>query len=115
MSRKISQRAGRPLPDTQSGFRLIHLRTWAALSLHTEHFEVESEMLMAFLAAKHPVAFVPIHVIPRSRSSHICPVRDSLRWWKWWRGLERPPASQVESENVRLEGSPPELNREFIR
>jgi glycosyltransferase involved in cell wall biosynthesis len=28
MSRKISQRAGRHLPDTQSGFRLIHLRTW---------------------------------------------------------------------------------------
>src|ERR1035437_7505546 len=39
MSRKLSQRAGRQLPDTQSGFRLIHLRPWAALSLHTEHFE----------------------------------------------------------------------------
>src|ERR1017187_4886645 len=55
MSRKLSQRAGRQLPDTQSGFRLIHLRTWAALSLNTEHFEVESEILMAFLAAEHPV------------------------------------------------------------
>ena len=33
MSRKLSQRAGRHLPDTQSGFRLIHLATWAALSL----------------------------------------------------------------------------------
>ena len=90
MSRKLSQRAGRPLPDTQSGFRLIHLRTWAALSLNTEHFEVESEMLLAFLAAKHPVAFVPVQVIGKSRRSHICPVRDSLRWWKWWRSLERP-------------------------
>ena len=39
MSRKISQRAGRCLPDTQSGFRLIHLRTWAALALNTKHFE----------------------------------------------------------------------------
>ena len=27
MSRKLSQRAGRHLPDTQSGFRLIHLST----------------------------------------------------------------------------------------
>ena len=115
MSRKLSQRAGRPLPDTQSGFRLIHLQTWAALSLHTEHFEVESEMLMAFLVAKHPVAFVPVQVISRSRHSHIRPVTDSLRWWKWWRGLERPPASPVESENARPEGSPPELNRAFIR
>jgi glycosyltransferase involved in cell wall biosynthesis len=90
MSRKLSQRAGRNLPDTQSGFRLIHLQTWVALSLNTEHFEVESEMLMAFLAAKHSVAFVPIQVISQNRRSRIRPVTDSLRWWKWWRGLERP-------------------------
>jgi glycosyltransferase involved in cell wall biosynthesis len=41
MSRKLSQRAGRHLPDTQSGFRLIHLHTWATLPLKTERFEVE--------------------------------------------------------------------------
>jgi hypothetical protein len=90
MSRKLSQRAGRFLPDTQSGFRLIHLPTWSALALNTEHFEIESEMLMAFLAAKHPVAFVPVRVIGQSRRSRIRPVADSLRWWKWWRGLEQP-------------------------
>jgi glycosyltransferase involved in cell wall biosynthesis len=115
MSRKLSQCAGRPLPDTQSGFRLIHLRTWAALSLHTEHFEVESEMLMAFLAAEHPVAFVPIQVISRSRSSYIRPVTDSLRWWKWWRGLAQPPAPLVEIESGRRDGSRPEFNRAFLR
>ncbi len=85
MSWKVSQRAGRPLPDTQSGFRLIHLPTWAAMALQTEHFEIESEMLMAFLAAKLPVAFTPVQVICHSRGSHIHPVTDSLRWWKWWR------------------------------
>jgi glycosyltransferase involved in cell wall biosynthesis len=115
MSRRLSQRAGWPLPDTQSGFRLIHLRTWAALSLNTEHFEVESEMLLAFLAAEHPVAFVPIQVICRSRSSHICPVMDSLRWWKWWRGLERPPASPVETERCQQGELQPGFNRAFIR
>jgi glycosyltransferase involved in cell wall biosynthesis len=99
MSRKLSQRAGCHLPDTQSGFRLIHLPSWAALSLNTEHFEIESEMLMAFLAAQHPVAFVPVRVINRNRRSHIHPVTDSLRWWKWWRGLERRPAAPVEVEN----------------
>lgn len=89
MSRKISQRAGRSLPDTQSGFRLIHLRTWAALALNTKHFEVESEMLMAFLAAGRRVEFVPIRVIGSQRSSHIHPVADTLRWWRWWRRLGR--------------------------
>ena len=29
MSRQLSRRAGRDLPDTQSGFRLIHLPPWA--------------------------------------------------------------------------------------
>ena len=90
MSRKISRRAGKFLPDTQSGFRLIHLRTWAALALNTKHFEVESEMLMAFLSAGGRVEFVPIRVIPSRRRSHIHPVADTLRWWKWWRNFGRP-------------------------
>jgi hypothetical protein len=96
MSRKLSRRAGRMLPDTQSGFRLIHLRTWAALPLRAERFEVESEMLMAFLAADCPVAFAPIRVIPSARGSHIRPVADTLRWWKWWRGLKKPAARRGE-------------------
>ena len=94
MSRKISQRAGRHLPDTQCGFRLIHLETWAGLPLKTKHFEVESEMLLAFLTAECRVEFVPIQVINRKRSSHICPVADTVRWWRWWRkgspGLRHP-------------------------
>jgi len=84
MSRQLSRRAGKHLPDSQCGFRLIHLETWAALPLKTEHFEVESETLMAFLAAEHPVAFVPVQVIGRGRSSRIHPMADSLRWWRWW-------------------------------
>ena len=94
MSRKLSRLTGRHLPDTQCGLRLIHLRTWAALSLNTEHFEVESEMLMAFLAAGQQVEFVPIRVMRSSRSSHIHPMTDSLRWLRWWRNLGQPPASR---------------------
>jgi glycosyltransferase involved in cell wall biosynthesis len=95
MSSQLSRRADRDLPDTQCGFRLIHLETWAGLSLSTEHFEIESETLMAFLAARHPVEFVPIRVIGRSRRSHIRPVADSLRWWKWWCELNRAEGSCV--------------------
>ena len=85
MSRQLSRRAGRRLPDTQSGFRLIHLQTWAAMALEAERFEVESETLMAFLAAGRRVEFVPIQVIHSKRNSHIHPVTDTLRWLKWWR------------------------------
>jgi hypothetical protein len=56
---------------------------------------------MAFLAAAHPVAFVPIRVISRGRSSHIHPVADSLRWWRWWRGqCGRPLSSPVSCQKT---------------
>jgi glycosyltransferase involved in cell wall biosynthesis len=90
MSRKISRRMGRELPDTQCGFRIVHLRTWASLPLTTERFEVESEMLTAFLAARLQVAFAPIRVINSKRASHIHPFRDAWRWLTWWRGVEWP-------------------------
>jgi glycosyltransferase involved in cell wall biosynthesis len=85
MSRQLSRRAGRELPDTQSGFRLIHLDTWAALGIQTRRFEVESETLMAFLAAGRRVEFAPVRVIASRRHSHICPLADTWRWLKWWR------------------------------
>ena len=94
MSRKLSRRAGRHLPDTQCGLRLIHLGTWAALPFRTERFEVESETLMAFLAVGRRVEFVPIQVIRSGRRSHIHPVTDSLRWLRWWRNLDRPATSR---------------------
>lgn len=84
MSWQLSRQAGRQLPDTQCGFRLIHLPTWAEMALKTERFEVESEMLMAFLEAGRRVEFVPIQVIRSSRVSYIQPLTDTLRWFKWW-------------------------------
>jgi len=72
------------LPDTQCGFRLVHLRTWWCLPWAAERFEVESEMLMGFVAAKQPVAFVPVRVIASARRSRIHPLADTLRWWRWW-------------------------------
>jgi glycosyltransferase involved in cell wall biosynthesis len=87
MSWRISRRAGRELPDTQCGFRLLDLKIWAALPCHTRHFEIESEMLTAFLDAGCRVDFVPIQVIGRAAHSHINPLTDTWRWCRWWFGL----------------------------
>ncbi len=84
MSRRISKRAGRILPDSQCGFRLVDLRAWAGLRLQTDHFEFESEMLLAFVRAGHRVEFVPISVVARGSHSHIRPLRDTCRWLYWW-------------------------------
>ena len=89
MSRRLSERAGQLLPDSQCGFRLVNLKVWAGVPLKTDHFEIESEMLLAFIRAGHRVEFVPIQVVGRGRSSHIHPMADSLRWWKWWRDLDQ--------------------------
>jgi glycosyltransferase involved in cell wall biosynthesis len=87
MSRRISELADRFLPDSQCGFRLINLHAWTALRLETDHFEIESEMLLAFLEAGHRVEFVPIQVIGEGPRSHIHPVTDTWRWLRWWNGV----------------------------
>ena len=90
MSRRLSRRSGQSLPDTQCGFRLVHLPSWARLSLATRRFEVESEMLLAFIEARLRVEFVPIQVIYNHRGSKIRPLADTVRWFRWW--LSRPRA-----------------------
>lgn len=85
MSRRISERAGQFLPDSQCGFRLVNLAAWAGLSLETDHFEIESEMVLAFVRAGYRIEFVPIQVVGQGSHSHICPIRDAGRWLRWWK------------------------------
>jgi glycosyltransferase involved in cell wall biosynthesis len=84
MSRRLSRLAGVPLADSQCGFRLVNLDAWARLPLKTAHYEIESELLVAFVRAGHQVAFVPIQVIYKSGGSKIHPVKDTWRWLRWW-------------------------------
>ena len=84
MSRRLSARAGQPLPDSQCGFRLVNLPAWAKLRLETDHFEIESEMLLAFVRAGCRVEFVPVQVIGEGPHSHIHPLKDTWRWLQWW-------------------------------
>lgn len=108
MSWQLSAIAGRPLPDTQCGLRLIHLPTWARMALKTRRFEAESEILLAFLAAGRRVEFVPIKVIPGNRGSHIQPLADTLRWIKWWverafQNFQRQPHAKIQEPTSRGE------------
>jgi glycosyltransferase involved in cell wall biosynthesis len=95
MSRCLSNLTGAELPDSQCGFRLVHLESLARLSLSARRFEIESEMLVAFLAARLPVEFVTIQVLYESSRSKICPWRDTWRWLRWWAGQQPPGANQV--------------------
>jgi glycosyltransferase involved in cell wall biosynthesis len=89
MSRHLSRLAGRVLPDTQCGFRLMKLGPWSRLPLRTTHFEIESELLLEFIAAGHTVEFTPVRVIYTTEQSKIQPVRDTIRWFRWLRTTRR--------------------------
>lgn len=89
MSRRISRLAGVALPDTQCGFRLIRLTAWSELACETSRFEIESEMLIAFVTAGRQVRFVPVQTIYRASQSKIHPWRDTVRWFRWWRKATR--------------------------
>ena len=84
MSARLSRRAEISLPDSQCGFRLIHLDTWRKMELRTEHFEIESEILMASVRLGIPVKFVPVAAIYGRERSAICPVSDTIRWFRWF-------------------------------
>ena len=58
-------------------------------SLKTSHFEIESEVLIAYLLQEVRVEFVPVAVIYDSERSKIRPWRDTLRWFRWWREAAR--------------------------
>jgi glycosyltransferase involved in cell wall biosynthesis len=95
MSRQLSRLAGCHLPDTQNGFRLMHLDSWAQLAVTAGHFEIESEILWRFARAGHSIRFVPVQVIYRRERSKINPLRDTLRWFRWLR------AARSESRSAR--------------
>jgi glycosyltransferase involved in cell wall biosynthesis len=84
MSKRLSRRTGTRLPDSQCGFRLLHLPSLSRMALATKHFEIESELILASVRLRIPIKFVPIQVIYKGGPSKINPVLDSLRWFRWF-------------------------------
>ncbi|MGA3268203.1 MAG: glycosyltransferase family 2 protein [Verrucomicrobiota bacterium] len=100
MSRRLSHLTGKHLPDSQCGFRLAHLDTLLRLALTANRFEIESEMLVAFLAAGEEIAFVPVQTVYLTGGSKIRPLADTWRWWRWWLAQRRKiPLGAVAAPN----------------
>lgn len=99
MSARISRLAGLCLPDSQCGFRLMNLQAWSDLSVTATGFDIESDVLVAFAARGYAIRFVPIRVIYKAEQSKIHPVRDTIRWFRWWwgkRGADGKPHAYAE-------------------
>jgi glycosyltransferase involved in cell wall biosynthesis len=74
--------AGRPLPDTQCGFRVYPLDVTLALGAAGDRYEFESEVLLRAAHRGVPIVGVPVDVHyppPEERVSNFRPFQDTLR------------------------------------
>ena len=74
--------AGRPLPDTQSGFRVYPVGATLALDTEGTRYEFETEVLLRAARRGMPLVGVPVrvHYPPiAERVSHFRPWQDTLR------------------------------------
>jgi glycosyltransferase involved in cell wall biosynthesis len=71
----ISWAVGRPIPDNQSGYRLVSRRIMEATLGSDEHgFEFEVEMITSCIRLGGTIAWVPIRTIYAGEPSHIRPL-----------------------------------------
>lgn len=85
VSRQVSRRLRREIPDAQCGFRLLRVAAWQAAALQTSGYEIETEMLVKFGRAGFRILSVPVRTIYGEEQSKFHPLRDAWRWWRWWR------------------------------
>jgi len=71
----FSWAVGQPVPDNQSGYRLLGRRLMAAMVDSRETgFELEVEMIALCLLRRWPIAWVPIVTIYAGEPSHVKPI-----------------------------------------
>jgi glycosyltransferase involved in cell wall biosynthesis len=81
-----SRLARQRIPDSQCGYRLLRRNVLKDLRLSTARFETETEMLIQAARAGHRIISLPIRTIYESgHTSHIHPVRDTIRFFKFVR------------------------------
>ncbi len=84
-SRLASRLVGRPILDSQSGFRLVRLERLRALRLRARRYEFEMEVLIKLCRQGGSVAHAPVTMVydgGRARSK-MHPVRDTVRICLW--------------------------------
>ena len=67
---------GQHVPDFQSGYRLIKAEVLKAVSLKTERYETESELLIKAARLGFGIESMPIRAVYGDEISHIKPIRE---------------------------------------
>ena len=90
----FSWAAGRPIPDNQSGYRLLSRRMIeATLTSRETNFEFEIEMIVLCIQHGYRMDWVPIRTIYGDEKSHIRPLRHGYHFlrmvWQTYRAVQR--------------------------
>lgn len=80
MSGLISRMCGQNIPDTQNGFRLIRSRLLGRLELHSNKFEIETEIILKAAAYGVKITSIPIASVYKNHPSRISPLLDTFRF-----------------------------------
>ena len=91
MSAILSLMARQHVPDTQCGLRLIRTTLLRDCHLQSDHFEIESELVLEAARVGARIASIPIRSIYRLERSQINPLSDTYRFFRflWHRALGR--------------------------
>ena len=74
---------GQPIPDNQSGYRLLSRRMMeATLASRETNFEFEVEMIVVCVLRGYRLAWVPIRTIYGDETSHIRPLRHAYNFMR---------------------------------
>jgi len=77
----FSWAVGQPIPDNQSGYRLLSGRMMeGVLDSQESGFEFEVEMIVTCILRGYALAWVPIKTIYRDEGSHIHPLKHTLEF-----------------------------------
>ena len=85
----LGKAMGRPVPDNQSGYRLLSRPVMEKVRPSSSRFEAEVEILLRAQMAGFRLAWVPIKTIYNDKKSHFRPIHDSALFlkmtWRIWR------------------------------
>lgn len=84
MSWMISCACRQRISDTQCGFRYISAKILRSISLESTGYEIETEVLIKSCRAGFSVYSVPIRTIYSSEKSKVHPIKDTVRFIKYF-------------------------------
>jgi glycosyltransferase involved in cell wall biosynthesis len=82
MSSVISRISRRQIPDSQCGFRMLSRHFAEQFKPTTFRFDLESEMLIQAGRLGMKIPSIPISTIYSGQTSHIHPIKDTIRFLK---------------------------------